>query len=82
MPVICTICFAGGDDFSLDEVSIVLTPPEINGCSPVALVDDNVREGEETFSVTLSPPDEAVDLRSSSAVVTIQDNDGESYMEP
>ena len=70
------IHLAGGDDFSLDEVTIVVTPPDLNECSPVAVVNDNVREGEETFSVTLSTLDEAVDLRSSTAVVRIQDNDG------
>ena len=68
---------AGVDDFSLAEVTIVLTPPDLDGCSSVAVVNDNVREGEETFSVTVSSPDEAIDLRSSTAVVTIQDNDGE-----
>lgn len=74
--MVCSAIPAGGVDFSIEEVSIVISPPDIIGCTDVTLINDNIREGEENFSVTISSSDDAVLLGLSAAVVTIEDDDG------
>ena len=71
-----TFFLAGGEDFSLEQINIIVSPPDGSQCSEVTIVNDAVREGEETFSVTISSSDDAVRLGSSTAIVTIQDDDG------
>lgn len=74
--MVCFAILAGGVDFSLENVSILISPPDATGCANVIITDDDIREGEETFSVTISSTDDAVLLGSSTAVVTIRDDDG------
>lgn len=74
--MVCSAIPAGGVDFSVEQVSIVISPPDITGCTDVTLINDNIREGKENFSVTISSPDDAVLLGLSAAVVTIEDDDG------
>ena len=51
-------------------------PPATTECTVVNITDDNIREGNETFSVVISSPDNPVILRASTAVITIKDDDG------
>ncbi|CAI7989331.1 hypothetical protein GBAR_LOCUS189, partial [Geodia barretti] len=44
-------------------------------CHTINITDDNIREGNETFSVIVSSPDDPVEFRMSTTVVTIKDND-------
>ena len=62
----------------MEEVSIVVTQPNTtHQCAEISIRDDNLLEGDETFSVTVSSQnDNAVILKSSSVVITILDDDG------
>ena len=73
----CNYNFVGGGiDFDSDEVGITVTPPTTIMCHTINITDDNIREGNETFSVIVSSPDDPVELRMPTTVVTIKDNDG------
>ena len=56
-------------------------------CDDIQLVNDNIRENDETFFVMLSSSDSAVMINPSAAAVTINNDDGKlnikflSYME-
>ena len=69
----------GGVDFESSELSVTVTPPATTQCIAINITDDNVREGDEHFSVTVRSPDNPVVLRVSTAVVTIKDNDGMTF---
>ena len=45
-------------------------------CENVTIINDNVLEGEETFSIELTSMDTAVILGNNRTVITITDNDG------
>ena len=47
-------------------------------CTNVQVLNDNILESDETFSVTLSSTDGSVNFANQSSVVTIIDNDGQS----
>ena len=68
-----------GVDFDSGGVNITVTPPTTTTCHTINITDDSIREGDETFSVVVSSPDDPVDLRTSTAVVTIRDDDGIFY---
>ena len=48
-------------------------------CSSISIVDDNILESDEVFSVQLSTLDPDVNLTTSTATVTIENNDGECH---
>ena len=69
------------DDFNIIPVSI--TPPRFspdpannNPCIQINLVADNLVEEDEYFIVQLSGGNEAIDVQSDTARVTITDDDG------
>ena len=45
-------------------------------CTIVAIIDDNLNEGTETFTLTLSSTNFQVNILTSSALVIIADNEG------
>lgn len=45
-------------------------------CADIQLVDDNIRENDETFFVMLSSSDSAVMINPSAGTVTINNDDG------
>ena len=53
-------------------------PGETEQCTAINVTDDVILEDSETFSVQLNTTDRAVLFNSSSATVTILDNDSES----
>ena len=66
----------GGVDFDFNEDRIVITPPDTTECVVVNIVDDDIHERNELFSVSVST-DDSVIFRVSTAVVTIEDDDSE-----
>ena len=48
-------------------------------CSSISIVDDNILENDEVFSVQLSTLDPDVNVTRSTATVTIVNNDGECH---
>ena len=66
----------GEEDFSTAAVELVIIPPDTSGCATIAIYEDEKLEGNEMFSVTVTSSNPAVLLSSSTAVVTIKDNDG------
>ena len=77
---VCGSCL-GDVDFSLVEIPIAIMSPNTSLCSEIFIEDDNLHEGNETFSVYISSPDDdAVILTSSSLAIMIQDDDGKDIL--
>ena len=55
---------------------LVFTNNQQRSCASVAIIDDDIVEGSETFGVSLSSTNFQVDILSSNAPVSIADNEG------
>ena len=64
-----------GEDYQASEGVLTFAPGESSGTVSVSLVDDSVHEPTETFTVTLSSPENA-DIALAGAVGRIADDDG------
>ena len=56
--------------------ALVFTDNQQRTCANITIIDDNIVEGPETFSVTLSSTNFQVDVLSSNVPVFIADNEG------
>ena len=63
-----------GEDYTATDGSLKFTPGDIEGTISVLLQEDTLHEGDETFALTLSNPENA-GLASAAATGTIADND-------
>ena len=69
-----------------DSISVILTFDDSTStaCTEVNILGDNVPEGDELFTLTLSTEDDSVTIRNSSDILAISiiDDDGvfESYL--
>ena len=54
---------------------LTFTSTQFRDCANIAIVDDNLIEGPETFNVILSSNNFQVNILSSTALVIIADND-------
>ena len=67
---------SANDDFEMLQLaSLFLTGVNGEDCLQINIFDDNVVETNETFSVLLTSPDDAVDIDQTSATTTIIDDD-------
>ena len=64
---VATITFYAGDDV-------------FRKCIDVMLIDDDITEDTEAFTVTMTPTDSSDTVAIGTATVTITDNDGRSGM--
>ena len=62
------------EDYTATDGSLKFTPGDIEGTISVLLQEDTLHEGDETFALTLSNPENA-GLASAAATGTIADND-------
>ena len=62
------------EDYTATDGSLKFTPGDIEGTISVLLQEDTLHEGDETFALTLSNPENA-DLADAAATGTIADND-------
>ena len=63
-------------DYVLGPYNVVFTPRDKRVPLIVPLLDDNVFEGNETFTLIILPS-ESISIGTSRAIVTIVDDDGE-----
>ena len=64
--------FTAGEDYISVSRDLVFAAGDTEECVLITLVDDNVLENDETFRVTITAVDPALQIFQSSAVVTIQ----------
>ena len=80
--MVCSECNCGkiptsGDvDYVSTSVTLTFDSSNTRACSDISITPDDVAEGDETFSVTLTTGDGDVTLEPDSGVVTIFDTDG------
>ena len=55
---------------------LIFTSTQQRTCASVTIIDDNLNEGTETFTLTLSSTNFQVNILTSSALVIIADNEG------
>ena len=76
---LCPSLNAAGDDYMAVSDSLTFGPSSpTKQCVSITLLDDDYLEENETFSVSASTADSAVDIVSDTTVVTIVDNDGKN----
>ena len=80
MPLpLCPSLNAAGEDYITVSDSLTFGPlSPTEQCVSITLLDDDYLEENETFSVSASTADSAVDIVSGTTVVTIVDNDGKN----
>ena len=64
-----------GLDFTLVQIPLIFVQGNIIQCVEILIMDDIILESDESFSVSLSTTDGAVNILQDQAVVTITDND-------
>ena len=64
-----------GEDYTAGGSTLSFAPNEMSKTISVAIEDDGIDEGNETFTVTLSNPSNAVLGAASTSTVTIKDDD-------
>ena len=64
-------------DYSPVSTQLLFQPTATQQCRNIAIVQDNILEADETFSVQLSTTDQNVTLIPANATVIIEDNDSE-----
>jgi uncharacterized repeat protein (TIGR01451 family) len=64
-----------GSDYTATSGTLTFTPTDTEETFTVTILDDDIYEGDETFTITLSNPSNATLGTPSSAVVTITDDD-------
>ena len=69
------LCIADDDFVPAVAASLSLTGNDGEECLSVSIIDNNIVERDETFSVLLSSSNNAVDITLNSATITIIDND-------
>lgn len=62
-------------DYSIDNLSFVITPGELSKSIPILIKGDALGEGTETFKIQISLSDSEVLLSANEILVTITDND-------
>ena len=55
---------------------LIFTSTQQRICTIIAIIDDSIIEGSETFTVTLSATNFQVNILTSSSLVIIADNEG------
>lgn len=68
------ILLVDGLDYTGGVVTLTIAVGESEACATYAIINDDISEGDESFSVALSSSDLAVDPLANSAVVTIIDD--------
>lgn len=68
--------FAGSDYTAVSNTTVTIPAGQLCTTLNVAILDDNLAEGNETFTVTLSNPSANATLGTSTATVTVVDNEG------
>lgn len=74
----CTVLLSqctDGLDFTSVQMSLIFVQGTTIQCMEIPIMDDIVLEDDESFSVSLSTNDGAVNILQDQAVVTITDND-------
>lgn len=64
-----------GPDFTSVQMSLIFVQGTTIQCVEIPIMDDVILENDESFSVSLSTNDGAVNILQDQAVVTITDND-------
>ena len=64
-----------GLDFTLVQMSLIFVQAPTIQCVEILIMDDIILENDESFSVSLSTNDGAVNVLQDQALVTITDND-------
>ncbi len=85
--IVCCFLFAivEGEDYNL--INPVVTFPDTStvgstACAPFNIIDDRILEADQQFTAQLAssdPPGVTLTVSSSTATVTIEDNDSKSF---
>lgn len=67
---------AGDDYSSINEVLVISPTQDPVQCIEVTIVDDDIVESSEAFSISLTTNQPGVNFESDETTVTIMDNDG------
>ena len=75
--ICCFLPLLDGTDYTGVSQSVTFQPGEVEKFISVKIVDDDVSENSESFTVTLTTDDNTINIpiRTSSAGVTIEDQD-------
>lgn len=74
-----TFLSAGGDYSSINEELIISPVQDPVQCIEATIVDDDIVESNEVFSISLMTNQPGVNFESDEATVTIIDNEGRLY---
>ena len=66
-------------DYVVTSSDLIFNAATSSQTVTIPILEDNIVEGSETIIVTLTSTDPAAILNSSSASVTIEDNDGKKF---
>jgi azurin len=66
---------SAGSDYTAASGTLTFAPAEMTKTFTVAITNDTVYEGNETFAINLSAPTNGAVIGTGSATVTLQDND-------
>ena len=79
--IVLLIHSAAGVDFDESPTVVTLSSNEMQGCASLAIMDDDVVEFEEMFTVSLSLFKESrVHISNESVIVNIKDDDGTCHI--
>ena len=67
-----------GEDYVSTTVTLTFNGTSTTACTDISITFDDVYEGNETFSVSLTTTDNNVTLNPDGGQVTITDDDGKS----
>ena len=68
--------FAATADYNFTSSELIFSATTSSQVVTIAILDDTIVESSETINVTLMSVDPAAILNPTSAVITIEDNDG------
>ena len=79
--ILCFLIFssAAGSDYTDISVSLTFLPgsvPGVQECTQIEIIDDQLVESNEAFTISLSSTDTEINLAPGNGSVTILDNDG------
>ena len=76
--LLCNITAIAGFDYFYTSAAQTFTSGSGNGtirCVTISLINDNVFDGEQTFTVSLTTPDPNVLITNAETIITIQEDD-------
>ena len=77
MYFVTAMFIGGGTDYSSGPYTVLFPAGTTNASLDISINNDNIVEMNETFSLTITPPNDVMAIDPDNAVVTIVDDDSE-----